>query len=116
LKKKKKNSTSFYNHLPIWIAGLYAGFLGIFALDVFGEYQGLELLIALTMHLIPTILVITSLLITISRRQFGAWLFILFSLFTLLFFKTYQDPITLIIITLPPALTGILLLTLPKKM
>jgi hypothetical protein len=37
---------------------LFAAFIALFALDVFGTYQGLELAFALAMHLIPAGLVL----------------------------------------------------------
>ncbi len=42
---------------------LFAVFISIFALDVFGEYGFPEVLVALFMHLIPTFLVVGVLLI-----------------------------------------------------
>jgi ABC-type enterochelin transport system permease subunit len=55
---------------------LFAAFISIFALDVFGEhYSPGQLLIALGMHLIPTALIVVALLIAWRWAWVGAVLF-----------------------------------------
>jgi hypothetical protein len=56
---------------------LFACFVSLFALDVFGEhYRPLQLLVALAMHLVPTALVVAALLVAWRWEGVGALLFI----------------------------------------
>jgi len=55
---------------------LFAGFISIFALDVFGAgYSPAETLIALAIHLIPTALVLVAVVLGWRREWMGALLF-----------------------------------------
>jgi len=63
--------------LPRVLSILFALFISIFALDVFGEgYNFWETLIALFMHLVPTFIVVIVLLIAWHWERIGAALFI----------------------------------------
>ena len=63
---------------------LFATFLSIFALDVFGEGYGFgETIIALLMHLIPTLAIVISLVIAWRWEWVGAILFVAVALFFL---------------------------------
>jgi len=58
------------------LAVLYALFLSIFALDVFGEGFGFfDTLLALVMHLIPSILIATIIILAWRRELIGAIVF-----------------------------------------
>jgi hypothetical protein len=55
---------------------LFAVFISVFALDVFGEhYSPGQLLVALGMHLIPTALIVVALLVAWRWEWVGAVLF-----------------------------------------
>ena len=54
---------------------IFAVFISIFALDVFGEYKFPEVLIALFMHLVPTYLVLGALLVAWKWEKIGGILF-----------------------------------------
>lgn len=61
--------------LPRVLGLILAGFLALFALDVFGEgYATREAIVALFMHLIPTFLVLAALAIAWRWEWFGALL------------------------------------------
>ena len=63
---------------------LFALFLSLFALDVFGAGYGLgETILALLMHLVPTFIVVISLVIAWRWDWVGAILFIAVALFSL---------------------------------
>ena len=51
-------------------------FLGIFALDVFGEYVFPEVLVALFMHLIPNFVLVAILILAWKRELIGGLVFI----------------------------------------
>ena len=71
--------------LPRVLTILFALFISIFALDVFGEgYNFWETLIALFMHLVPTFIVIIALLIAWRWERIGAALFIALALLFML--------------------------------
>ena len=57
-------------------------FMSVFALDVFGEGQGFwQTLVALTMHLIPTFLLLVVLWVSWRREWIGGLLFALMGAF-----------------------------------
>jgi hypothetical protein len=63
--------------LPRGLAILFAGFISLFALDVFSEARGLrDTLMALLIHLIPTGLLLLALAIAWRWEGAGALLFI----------------------------------------
>ena len=56
---------------------LFAGFLSIFAADVFGEHYGFwKTILALVMHLIPTWIILIVLVVSWRREWVGGTLFI----------------------------------------
>ncbi|MAT97213.1 MAG: hypothetical protein CL608_08735 [Anaerolineaceae bacterium] len=70
--------------LPRVLSILFALFISIFALDVFGEgYNFWETLVALFMHLIPTFIIVIALLIAWRWERVGAALFIALAIFFL---------------------------------
>lgn len=56
-------------------------FLSLFALDVFGEYTGWELVIALFMHLLPTFVLLGVVIISWKYDLVGAIVFFAFAFF-----------------------------------
>lgn len=84
------------------LAVLFALFLSLFALDVFGEYDSLGLtLVALFMHLIPSMLVLAAVAVEWRWPVIGAVAFMLLGITTVFFFRTYEEAITMIIISAP---------------
>lgn len=78
------NTKRLIRWLPRVIGILFAAFISLFALDVFNEgYAFGELLIALLMHLIPTLLIIAVLAIAWRNEWIGAILFGSLALFYL---------------------------------
>jgi hypothetical protein len=81
------NTKSSLYWLPRVLSILFALFISIFALDVFGEgYTVGETIIALFMHLIPTFLVVIALIIAWRWERIGAALFIALALSFLVMF------------------------------
>jgi len=114
MKTYKMKTTKIMYWLPRILAILIIIFFSIFSLDVFGEYKFPLVLGALFMHLIPSFLLIISLMIAWKKEKIGGIIFIILSIITIFFFNTYQHLISLLIITLPILITGILFL-LNKK-
>jgi hypothetical protein len=56
-------------------------FLSLFAADVFGEYSGWQLAIALFMHLIPSLVLLAAVAIAWKRELFGAIAFLFGAIF-----------------------------------
>lgn len=84
-------------------------FIGMFSIDVFFEGYGFpEVLVAFFMHNVPTFLLIAVLIVAWKWPKIGGILFLVLALASLIFFKTYQDIIVVLIITLPPAIIGLL--------
>ena len=75
------NTKRLFYWLPRVLSILFALFISIFALDVFGEgYSVGETIIALFMHLIPTFIVVIALLIAWHWERIGAALFLALAL------------------------------------
>lgn len=93
---------------PRIIALLFAGFLAMFAADVFGEYHTFrEIFLALMIHLIPTWLILAALAISWRWSWLGA-----VSFFGLAAYSAYREnnPTWLMIMTAPLAVIGLLFL------
>lgn len=77
MKKKSKSKFSFY--LPRVLTILFILFISMFALDVFGNGLGFwETLLALIMHLIPTIILTTILVLCWRKSKYLATMWLLF--------------------------------------
>jgi len=61
---------------PRILSILFVIFLSLFALDVFGEFSGWDLVVALFMHLIPSFVLLLVILIAWRRDLVGAFVFI----------------------------------------
>ena len=70
-------NTSILFWAPRLLAIAFAGFLSIFALDVFGEGRGFwDTLLAFLLHLAPAFLVLTALAVAWRWERFGALFFL----------------------------------------
>ena len=89
---------------------LFAAFVSIFALDVFGEgYSFWETIVALAMHLIPTAIILVALAIAWRWEWIGGLLFIaLGALYILIFPQGHWS--AYLVISGPLFLVGILFL------
>jgi hypothetical protein len=99
------------NHLLYWaprILGLlFAAFLSIFALDVFGEgYRFWGTILALAMHLIPALIAFAAVIIAWRWEAVGGILFIAVGAWCLISPMGPKDPV----ISGPPFLLGALFL------
>jgi len=96
---------------PRLLAVLYALFISLFALDVFSEgYSITETIVALFMHMLPTMAVVLMLLIAWRWEMIGGLLFILLAGAFLLFFGSGGDLDASLIVAGPLFLVGILFL------
>ena len=107
-KKQKKNQVLFWS--PRILTIIYILFISLFALDVFSEYSFPEALIALFMHLIPTFLLIGLLVIAWKKEFIGGIIFLVLAVVFTIFFNTYRELITLLLISGPVFLIGTLFL------
>jgi len=94
------------------VAGLlFAGFISIFALDVFSEgYSVLETMVALFMHLIPTAVILIALGFAWRWERAGGIIFILIGAVFTIFFNTSEEWLTFLLISAPVLLIGVLFL------
>ena len=60
---------------PRILSLLFVGFLSLFALDVFNEYQGWELVIAFFIHLIPSLVLLIGVIIAWRYSIVGTVIF-----------------------------------------
>ena len=77
LKKKVQNKEKIIFWLPRVLVIILILFVSMFAFDVFAEYQGVELLIALFMHLVPSFILIIILIAAWKFELIGAILFLI---------------------------------------
>jgi len=90
---------------------LFALFISLFALDVFGEGYGFwESVGAFLIHLIPTFVILIALFVAWRREWIGAILFVGLGMFYLVVFRGDFDWITFLIIAGPLFLIGALFL------
>ena len=89
----------------------FAGFVSIFALDVFSEgYTFWETIGALLMHLVPTYIVVVALLLAWRWEWIGALLFIGLSVFYIVWVWGRFPWVTYLVISGPLFVTGVLFL------
>jgi sorbitol-specific phosphotransferase system component IIC len=79
----------------------YALFIGIFALDA-------ESLVGFLIHILPSLIFITTLVITWKNPRIAGILFVLEGIGTIIVFNTYRDLFVLLVVSLLPILTGLL--------
>jgi hypothetical protein len=96
---------------PRVLAILFAAFISIFALDVFGEhYAPGQLIVALAMHLVPTLLVVLALFVAWRWELIGALLFLGLGAYYVATSWGHFRWDTYLIIAGPLALVGVLFL------
>jgi hypothetical protein len=84
--------------------------MSMFALDVFVEYSFPEVFVALFMHLIPSFVLTGLLCLAWKKELYGGIAFIVLSLVFTIFFNTYREIISFLLISLPVLIVGILFL------
>jgi uncharacterized membrane protein len=67
--------------LPRILSIAFVLFISLFALDVFGQYSGWELVVGLFMHLIPSFVLLAVVLISWKYELVGAVVFFAFAVF-----------------------------------
>lgn len=88
---------------PRILSIIFALFLLIFALDS-------SSIIGFLIHLVPSLLVITLLVISWKKECFGSWLFIMLGGAFMMYFKTYTSISSFMMISFPLFLIGLLFL------
>jgi len=101
MKKRNKKNNLKLIWVPRTLAVLYILFLSLFVFDTpFG--------IGFLIHLIPSFILISILILTWKKQKFAGILFGLFGITTIIFYNTYQGILNFSMISLPPILAGIL--------
>ena len=94
---------------PRGLAVLFALFVSIFALDVFGEgYSFWNTILAFLIHLVPTYILVIALLIAWKWEKIGGILFLLLGVFYFILGYGKFDFIGMLIMIGPLAIIGIL--------
>lgn len=100
---------------------LFIGLLTLLSLDAFGEGGKWYLIIAgFLIHLIPALLLVTILILTWNKTLYAGISFFVLALIFTLFFKTYQEPLSLLTISGPLFIASVFFIlseyvTKPKK-
>jgi hypothetical protein len=103
----------FISEVLVWLSRiiviLFAAFISLFALDIFGEKRPFfEKLLGFFIHLIPTFFIILSVIIAGKHKLIGGALFAIVGIVFTLFFNTYINIGRFAIFSLPLLLTGVL--------
>jgi len=107
----KKIYAAFLNVLSVILAAFY----GLFALDTFAEKSvWYQQLIMFSLHLLPSYMIILSLMLRRNYPLIGSLGFMISGIFFTFFFGTYKSLNLFMIISFPPMLLGILFLLLIK--
>ena len=107
----EKKSKGWLFWTPGVLGIVFAGFISIFALDVFGEGYGFwETVVALFMHLIPTFLVLIALVVAWRWERVGGVLFVLLGVAYILMAYPSESLVAYLIISGPLILVGVLFL------
>ncbi len=94
--------------MPRVLGILFALFLSIFALDVFSEYGFPMVLVALFMHLLPTLLLVGLLVFAWKKPFYGGIGFLVLAVGFALFFNREMELIGYLILSLPLLVIGVL--------
>ena len=86
-------------------------FLSVFALDVFGEYKGWDIVSALFMHLLPSIALLLVIIVSWRRDLIGAFVFLGAAAFYIYDIGFGEHWSLYAAIPAPAAIVGILFLT-----
>ncbi len=88
---------------------IYILFISMFAFDMFAEnWIWYKILIGFLIHLIPSFVLIALLVWAWKKSLYGGIAFIVLSIIFTLFFKTYQMWQSLVFLTLPLLIIGVL--------
>ena len=108
-KKEAKMKTDKLIWIPRVLAIIFIVFISLFALDAFsGDASFIKKLGGFLRHLIPTLILVLTLLISWKKPLLGGSIFILLSIAFAFFFKTNRSLLTFLAVTFPVALVGIL--------
>lgn len=91
---------------PRILSLLFVGFISLFSLDILGAYSGFELIIALFMHLLPSIFLLAFVLLAWKYPILGAVAFIGFSVFYA--WQAKEHPTWVLFLSGPSLIVGLL--------
>jgi hypothetical protein len=107
--KTNKNFLQIIYYIPRALGIIFIVFMSLFSLDVFGETGPWYMILAgFLMHLIPVMLLLVILLYAWRREFVGGIIFIGLAIIFTIFFNTYRQWQTFIMISFPVFLTGFL--------
>ena len=102
-----KNLRKILYWFPRILMILFICFISLFALDMFGEDLGFwEMLVGFFMHMIPTFALVILLTIAWKWEKVGGILIILLGVIFTIFFNTYREIITFLLISMPVFIVG----------
>ena len=103
-------------HPPISVAVIYTILVTIVLLYAFfTKYNSLESIGILLVYLIPSFVLVAATIIAWRREFFGGVVFIFLSLFATIVFNTYRYISSILIVSIPLLLIGILFIIHSKK-
>lgn len=105
MKKKKINIFKFVTRI---LAIIYILFITIFAFDS-------QNFIGFLIHLIPTLIFLICFVVSVFKSKIGGILFVLAGIGTIIFFNTYAEITSFILISIAPIIIGLMFYLSKKK-
>lgn len=107
-KKDRMNKVVYW--VPRILAILFIAFISLFALDVFNEYSGWTIALALLIHLIPSIILIIFLVVAWNWEKIGGVIFIALGIIFGFAFDAFEYWLGFLLLVLPQFIIGVLFL------
>ena len=106
-KPVKTNKVIYW--LPRVLGILISAFIAMFSFDVFGEgYVWYEAIGAFLMHNVPVYFLVALLIWAWKRPYWAGVAYVVLGVAFTIFFKSYEDIITFLLIGFPPIVIGVL--------
>ncbi|OGY47308.1 MAG: hypothetical protein A2840_01675 [Candidatus Buchananbacteria bacterium RIFCSPHIGHO2_01_FULL_47_11b] len=101
---------------PRVLTMVFIGFISLFALDVFGEFNSWQkTALALFMHLIPSIALVGLLIVAWYKKRIGGVIFVIIGICFGFAFDAFQYLTGFLLLVLPLWIVGILFFISDKK-
>ncbi|MBT4824700.1 hypothetical protein HN695_07965 [Candidatus Woesearchaeota archaeon] len=101
---KKLKKTIYW--LPRILMILFICFISMFAFDMFDEGSFWKMLIGFFIHMLPTFALVILLTIAWKWEKIGGILIILLGIIFTIFFNTYKEVISFLLISMPVFIVG----------
>lgn len=100
--------STFFTWFPRILGICYSLFIASFSLDVFSEVGGVwQKILGFLIHLIPAVVTVICLLVAWHYRILGGLLYIVVGMVFMIYFGSWRDTLSFVLITLPMVVAGV---------